>query len=157
MGKGKSSRHKPPASRQEQGHTPVLSTSSIARKPFSPYVSDGTRYSGLETDGMKVFKCSLLLPKDRDVIAEVERLPPQTSLVRQDHLFHSSKDRMVDFAGATVLHLEVSAGVSQMPEILTVAGKCRFTNKCLKEFGIMMRTNAEARRQGIPANGAFDW
>ena len=157
MGKGKSSRHKPRAPLQEQARTPQLSTSSIAGEPFSPYVSDGTRYSGLETVGMKVVKCSLLFPKDRKVTAGAKRLPPQTiTVVSEDLSFHSYSDRKVDFAGATVLQLEVS-GQNHMPKMLTVGGKCRFTSECLKEFGIMMRTNTEALRHGIPANGTLDW
>lgn len=89
------------------------------------------------------------------VSAEIKRLPPQTVALSQDPAF-LIQDRKVDFPGATVLHLEVGGG-SQMPEVLTIAGKCRFTNECLNEFAIMMRTAAEARRLGIPANSAFDW
>lgn len=44
-----------------------------------------------------------------------------------------------------------------MPEIVTVAGKCRFTESDLNECGIMMRTNEESKRKGIAMGGALDW
>jgi len=129
------------------------------RAPFAPYVSDdGIRYSGLETEGMKTLSCSLLFPESRNVRPDFNRLKPQAVTLYRDSLYDLENEH-VEFPGATVLQLEVigTAGNPSMPEIGTVAGKCRFTAGCYKEFAIMMRTREEAKRARIPVNGALDW
>jgi hypothetical protein len=128
--------------------------------PFAPYVSDdGIRYSGLETPGMKAVKCSLLLPENRIVRPDVVTLEPQTVTIYLDRLFHPEGTKQVHFAGATVLQLGVKPdGESKgMPGLITVGGKCHFTNRCFKEFSIMMRTNKKARARGLPVNGIMEW
>jgi hypothetical protein len=127
--------------------------------------ADG-EWSGLETDGMKEARCSLLLPVDEKYQPKIKTLPSQKVVVFQDRAvkpsvgLHGEKDFYRDFEGATIMQLEpVPSTVRQktMPVTLTVAGRCHMTNENYHDFGIMMRTKTQSEAIGIPPNGGFDW
>jgi hypothetical protein len=137
---------------------------------------EGTKWSGLETPGMKEAKCSLLLQEDVSYDAKIKALPKQRVLVYQDKSFHSndnttsnnngqqqqqnSEDNFyVDFKGATILQLEpaLKANHKTMPVTLTVGGRCLFTPENYQDFRVMMRTKQQSLEMEIASNGNFDW
>jgi MYND finger len=124
--------------------------------------STATRWSGLETSGMKEAHCSLLLQDEETFDAKIKALPPQRVIVYQDKGFNpaasSSDDNyFVDFKGATILQLEPQAANTTMPVTMTVAGRCVFTPENYQDFRVMMRTKDQSQEMEIAPNGAFDW
>jgi hypothetical protein len=126
--------------------------------------SQNTLWSGLETQGMRDAKCSLLLQEEVTHTAKVKALPKQRVLVYQDKGFnpavsHSEEDFYVDFGGAKILQLEPTIGGPQltMPVTLTVGGRCVFTPENYQDFRVMMRTKEQSAAMSIPPNGNFDW
>jgi hypothetical protein len=124
----------------------------------------GTKWSGLETSGMREAKCSLLLQDEVSYDAKIKALPKQRVLVYQDKGFNpasgNAEDNFyVDFKGATILQLEpgFKASHKTMPVTLTVAGRCLFTPENFQDFRVMMRTKEQSREMEIAPNGNFDW
>ena len=126
-----------------------------------------TIWSGLETQGMRDAKCSLLLQDEVTHEAKTKVLPKQRVLVYQDKGFHAPRDGSeeenfyVDFKGATVLQLEPIFSRSEpqhtMPITLTVGGRCVFTPENYQDFRVMMRTKEQSEEMAIAPNGNFDW
>jgi hypothetical protein len=125
----------------------------------------GTRWSGLETTGMKEAKCSLLVQEEVQYDAKIKALPKQRVLVYQDRGFNpaaaqSGEDNFyVNFKGATILQLEPGLGTPQqtMPVTITVGGRCTFTSENFQDFRVMMRTKEQSQEMSIAPNGNFDW
>lgn len=125
------------------------------------------RWSGMETEGMKDARCSLLLQEEVPYDARIKVLPKQRVLVCQDKGFaapnnpsQNSEDNFyVDFKGTTILQLEPGM-VGQhktMPVTLTVGGRCTFTAENYQDFRVMMRTKEQSVEMDIAPNGNFDW
>jgi hypothetical protein len=154
-------------------------TSSVA--PLSIATSTGgTRWSGLETSGMKDARCSLLLQEEETFDSKIKALPSQRVMVYQDKGFNpaaSSSDLenyFVNFQGATILQLEPqlqashmnatnSGGArsgtvtSTMPVTMTLGGRCVLTPENYQDFRVMMRTKTQSQEMNIAPNGNFDW
>ena len=155
---------------------PIVSMDNDAAEPDYDYMHDDDAsssgqsvaiWSGLETQGMRDAKCSLLLQEEVTHDAKIKALPQQRVLVYQDKGFHAPRDGSeeenyyVDFQGATVLQLEptISHSTSQMtmPITLTVGGRCVFTPENYQDFRVMMRTKEQSDEMAIAPNGNFDW
>lgn len=128
-------------------------------------MATGTKWSGLETTGMREAKCSLLLQDEVPYDARIKELPKQRVLVYQDKGFNPAatnagdENFYVDFKGATVLQLEPGPDVHHktMPVTLTVGGRCLFTPENYQDFRVMMRTKEQSHEMDISPNGNFDW
>lgn len=120
-----------------------------------------SKWSGLETPGMREAKCSLLLQEETTYDAKIKSLPKQRVLVYQDKGFNPAigdDNFYVDFQGATILQVEPGAGAHQtMPVTLTVGGRCVFTPENYQDFRVMMRTKEQSAEMDIAPNGNFDW
>lgn len=97
------------------------------------------RYSGLETKGIKQMDTSLLLPEDPEVQCSMIWLEKQTVSVKMDYgAPHSS----VAFPGAGAMALMIqdraNAAVPdnkrQPPKVMAIAGRCKYTKLCYKDF-----------------------
>lgn len=137
--------------------------------------SSETRWSKLETGGMREAKCSLLLQEEVEYDAKIKALQQQQVRVYQDRgLNHSPSPNAVtataeedsnttsfdvDFAGATILQLEPVIGGPQktMPVTITIGGRCIFTPENYQDFLVMMRTKEQSQEMDIAPNGNFDW
>lgn len=137
-------------------------------------VTAGTRWSGLETAGMKEARCSLVIQENVSYSAKVKALPKQRVLVYQDKGFDPASNNLqqqspeeeennfyVDFKGATILQLEPGsiggAAHQTMPVTMTVGGRCVFTPENFQDFRVMMRTKEQSQEMDIAPNGNFDW
>ena len=124
-----------------------------------------SKWTGLETTGMKEARCSLLIQEEECFDAKIKALPAQRVMVYQDKGFNpaSSGDEnyYVDFSGATILQLEPqlapSSAHSTMPVTMTVGGRAVFTPENYQDFRVMMRTKAQSQEMEIAPNGNFDW
>uniref|UniRef100_A0A7S2YSZ1 MYND-type domain-containing protein n=1 Tax=Entomoneis paludosa TaxID=265537 RepID=A0A7S2YSZ1_9STRA len=135
------------------------------------------RWSGMETEGMKDARCSLLLQEEVPYDARIKVLPKQRVLVCQDKGFSPTGSNpsnptgsgssssvvednfYVDFKGTTILQLEPGM-VGQhktMPVTLTVGGRCTLTAENYQDFRVMMRTKEQSQEMDIAPNGNFDW
>lgn len=122
-------------------------------------------WSGLETDGMKEARCSLLLPVNAKYQPKIKTLHKQKVVVYQDKTFKpevglpGGKSFYVDFHGCTIMQLEPIPKLTHktMPVTLTVAGRCKFTAANYRDFGMMMRTKDQSDTIKVEPNGSFEW
>jgi hypothetical protein len=169
--------------RNEDSDTDMSTSSARTASRQISTDSDGTLWSGMETDGMMQAKCSLLLQEEAGYDARIKALPRQRVAIYQDksiRLDPASKNKNandetniadgspsgmatydVDFGGATILQLEPvmssSVPVKSMPITMTVGGRCVFTPENYKDFRVMMRTKEQSHTNGLVPNGSFDW
>eukprot|EP00538_Stauroneis_constricta_P006634 CAMPEP_0119550224 /NCGR_PEP_ID=MMETSP1352-20130426/3775_1 /TAXON_ID=265584 /ORGANISM="Stauroneis constricta, Strain CCMP1120" /LENGTH=416 /DNA_ID=CAMNT_0007595997 /DNA_START=591 /DNA_END=1842 /DNA_ORIENTATION=+ len=153
--------------------------------PPPPPPPGDTQWSGLETQGMREARCSLLIQEDGVFDPRVKALPQQRVLVYQDRGYNNrmyngsnggvngvltngngsseppsnEENYYVDFNGCTILQLEPTTGTPQrtMPITLTVGGRCLFTPENYQDFRVMMRTREQSQEMNISPNGNFDW
>lgn len=125
-----------------------------------------SKWTGLETTGMKEARCSLLIQEEECFEAKIKALPSQRVMVFQDKGFSSSstgsdENYYVDFTGATILQLEPqltpTCAHSTMPVTMTVGGRAVFTPENYQDFRVMMRTKGQSKEMEISPNGNFDW
>eukprot|EP00980_Cylindrotheca_fusiformis_P010627 scaffold2366_cov115-Cylindrotheca_fusiformis.AAC.1 len=121
-----------------------------------------SQWSGLETEGMKEARCSLLIQEDDSFDPRMKSLPKQRVLVYQDRGYDlppQDNNFYVDFSGCTILQLEPTPGTHSrtMPTTLTVGGRCIFTPENFQDFRVMMRTKEQSSEMKISPNGNYDW
>ena len=114
-------------------------------------------YSGLETEGMKVLKCTLKLQPHWEYQHDILTLPPKRVTVPMD----GSDAKNVMFHGWKVMQLALSGGRREgelvMPVSFTIGGPCTYNKEDKKDFEIMMRSKEQSLCMKIPPNGNFDW
>jgi len=118
-------------------------------KNFSP---PEQRWSGLESDAMKLQGCSLLVPHDVYYEAGPVNLAPQRIQI--------GVDNFVDFPGGQPVRITASSkkGNRIMPLYMVIAGKVRFMKEDKTMFSLSMMNKEDAKRMGLPVNNnKFDW
>jgi len=142
--------------------TTAMNTKEIL-KGFNP---PEQRWSGLESDAMKLQGCSLLVPHDVYYEAGPVNLAPQRIQI--------GVDKFVDFPGGQPVRVvanskkcnppddsKVTASSSEgrvLPLFMVIAGKVRFTNDDKSLFTLTMMSKDDAKRMGLPVNNnKFDW
>lgn len=114
-------------------------------------------YSGLETEGMKVLKCTLKIQPHWEYQHDILTLPQKRVTVPMD----GSDAKNVMFHGCKVMQLALSGGRREgelvMPVSFTIGGPCTYNKEDKKDFEIMMRSKEQSLAMHIPPNGNFDW
>lgn len=126
------------------------------------------RWSGLESDAMKLQGCSLLTPRDVWYEAGPYNLAPQR--------MQTGVDQFVDFPGGQPVRIVAHSkkcgsydcetgdskkdddGETIMPLFMVIAGKVRFTEEDKQLFTFTMMNKEDAKRMRLPVNNnKLDW